>query len=47
MYVVCEFIQSQCSNVWQFLFFFFRENHEQDKPALNSLSENTVAMEVT
>lgn len=24
-----------------------RENHEQDKPALNSLSENTVAMEVT
>uniref|UniRef100_A0A3B4TZ78 Enhancer of polycomb homolog n=1 Tax=Seriola dumerili TaxID=41447 RepID=A0A3B4TZ78_SERDU len=23
------------------------ENHEQDKPALNSLSENTVAMEVT
>ncbi|XP_003975952.1 enhancer of polycomb homolog 1b isoform X1 [Takifugu rubripes] len=24
-----------------------RENHEQDKPALNSLSENTMAMEVT
>ncbi|XP_029309305.1 enhancer of polycomb homolog 1-like isoform X2 [Cottoperca gobio] len=24
-----------------------RENHEQEKPALNSLSENTVAMEVT
>ncbi|XP_056148565.1 enhancer of polycomb homolog 1-like isoform X2 [Lampris incognitus] len=24
-----------------------RENHDQDKPALNSLSENTVAMEVT
>ncbi|XP_068426683.1 enhancer of polycomb homolog 1-like isoform X2 [Clinocottus analis] len=24
-----------------------RETHEQDKPALNSLSENTVAMEVT
>ncbi|XP_069031505.1 enhancer of polycomb homolog 1b [Embiotoca jacksoni] len=24
-----------------------RENHEQDKPALSSLSENTVAMEVT
>ncbi|KAM9322555.1 enhancer of polycomb homolog 1-like isoform 2-T2 [Pholidichthys leucotaenia] len=24
-----------------------RENHEQDKPALNSLSETTVAMEVT
>uniref|UniRef100_I3KCN3 Enhancer of polycomb homolog n=1 Tax=Oreochromis niloticus TaxID=8128 RepID=I3KCN3_ORENI len=24
-----------------------RENHEQDKPALNSLTENTVAMEVT
>ncbi|XP_034038716.1 enhancer of polycomb homolog 1b isoform X2 [Thalassophryne amazonica] len=24
-----------------------RENHEQDQPALNSLSENTVAMEVT
>ncbi|XP_006807422.1 enhancer of polycomb homolog 1-like [Neolamprologus brichardi] len=24
-----------------------RENHEQDKPALNSLTDNTVAMEVT
>ncbi|KAM4605643.1 enhancer of polycomb homolog 1-like isoform 2-T2 [Polymixia lowei] len=24
-----------------------RDNHDQDKPALNSLSENTVAMEVT
>ncbi|XP_041659033.1 enhancer of polycomb homolog 1-like isoform X2 [Cheilinus undulatus] len=24
-----------------------RENHDQDKPALNSLSENTMAMEVT
>uniref|UniRef100_A0A8D3E3B9 Enhancer of polycomb homolog n=1 Tax=Scophthalmus maximus TaxID=52904 RepID=A0A8D3E3B9_SCOMX len=29
------------------LLFVLRENHEQDKPALNSLSENTLAMEVT
>uniref|UniRef100_A0AAX7UI39 Enhancer of polycomb homolog n=1 Tax=Astatotilapia calliptera TaxID=8154 RepID=A0AAX7UI39_ASTCA len=27
--------------------FALRENHEQDKPALNSLTDNTVAMEVT
>lgn len=24
-----------------------RENHDEDKPALNSISDNTVAMEVT
>lgn len=25
----------------------FRENHDQEKPPLNSLTDNTVAMEVT
>lgn len=24
-----------------------RENHDEDKPALNSIADNTVAMEVT
>ncbi len=27
--------------------FVYRENHEQEKQSLNSIAENTVAMEVT
>lgn len=27
--------------------YFNRENHESEKPALNNIADNTVAMEVT
>lgn len=55
MHAVLEMLSKYISQVlfdylpgyWSLFLFAYRENHEQEKQSLNSIAENTVAMEVT